>query len=41
LVHAMDRAAGLILLPLRYRPLRRMSALAALALLIWAYAPLG
>lgn len=41
LVHAIGRAAGLILSPLRYRLLRRTSALAALALLIVAYAPLG
>jgi hypothetical protein len=41
LVHAFERVAGLILLPLRYRPLRRASVLAALALLIVAYAPVG
>ncbi len=41
LVHAMERAAGLILLPLRSRPLRRTIALAAFALLLVAYFPMG
>ena len=41
LVHAIDSIAGLILLPLSYRPLRRLSVLTALTLLIVAYAPVG
>lgn len=39
--HALGSTAGLALVPLRDRPVRRVTEYAVLALLIWAYAPVA